>query len=319
MSNVTVTAPLMSGVGTALPPPLTVPLMSARATMPTPTVLANVTVFLVDGFGYTGFLRFTKIAQSLGAAPNKFVQVQYNNQQGDNLPNIVAGVATFDQLVNSPQYAGPKIAIGISMGTQLLYKWIRDKSATASSYAQPSQLSFVLLANPENKYTGCVQSTSAFGSGYGGAGIPDSCPYTVQNFVRQFDGVGDYPNLPNPSSTALTNAWLGMACLHNNYFYVGLSDRTNFSHVEGPTSNLTYTWNQTYPAPIVGGMQDIWQFFNANPVPVVGDPVQGGDKTNRPIIESAYSRPVQIQTPTPSMVLPTPVAAGAMLTPAVVP
>lgn len=299
MSNITINAPLMT----------------ARAVPAIPLIRAGTTVFLIDGYAYTGFLRLTKIAQSLGAGPNQFVQVNYANNIPNYLPGIQAAVQTLDALLNNPAYGGPKVVCGISMGTQVAYKWIRDISPT--SPIGPSQLSFVLLANPENKYTGVTVSTTAFGTGYGGSGIPNTCPYSVQNFVRQYDGVGDYPNQPNPNQTALDNAWLGMAVLHNNYFYVGLNDDTNWSHAEGPTNNLVYTWAQTYPLPLAGGMNDLYQFFNANPVPSFGSPSQLQDEQQRPIIEAAYNRPVAIPVPTMSVLLPVPVATASMLTPTV--
>src|SRR5512139_94951 len=201
------------------------------------------TVFMLDGFGWDGFLPLTKVVQSLG--PNR-VQVSYNNDT-PNLTAITDAVHKLDGFLHDPQYDAKKTVAGVSMGCQVAYKWIRDVGPTSDV----ADVSFVLLANPENKFTGCsVYAPTIWGGGYGGRGIPDDTRFPVNNVIRQYDGVADYPNVPNPSWLALAHAVWGMARVHNNYFSVTLDDPRNRSHQEG---NVTYTWSPTTVSWLFGG------------------------------------------------------------------
>ena len=203
----------------------------------------------------------TKIVQELGAKKD-LIQVPYDNQKANNLEAITNAVETLDQYLHAQ--SEPVTLVGISMGSQVICKWLRDKGPTTD--LDPSKIKCVLRANPENRFTGVVYfDPKTFGGGYGGAGVPEDTPFKVIDFIRQYDGVADYPNVPKPNWVAVAHAVYGMARVHNFYFWVGLDDKKNKSYTVG---NVTYTWS---PSPV--------------------SLLFGGDLM-RSYIETSYNRPV---------------------------
>jgi hypothetical protein len=258
------------------------------------------TVFMLDGFGFSGFMPLTRLVQDLGGTR---VQVPYNNQLGNNLPAVTAAVQTLDTYLNNPTYAGPKIVVGISMGTQVALKWQRDIPPTIPE----TELSFLHLASPENRFTGAAfNAPKIYGGGYGGRGLPKTVTYKNTFFNRQYDGVCDYPNIPKPRSVAIQNAMLGMAFLHINYFTVRLTDPNNVSYVEtnpNGTQNI-YMWSPTYPLPMVPGTavndpsQGFWQqLFGLKALQRQRDKTFADDQRYRTQVELSYDRPVYIPDP----------------------
>lgn len=206
------------------------------------------TVFMLDGYGFSGFMPFTKIVQSLGGTR---VQVPYNNLLGNYLPGITAAAATLDTYLKKAAYASSdKIVVGISMGTQVALKWQRDYGPTSTlPTSGTGKLSFLHLASPENKFTGSVvRAGNIYGHGYGGVGLPGGgSAYDTRFFQRQYDGVADYPNATPTNPISILNAVAGMALIHTNYFTVGLDDAANQSFTD--TDGAVYTWSPTYPLP----------------------------------------------------------------------
>lgn len=253
------------------------------------------TVFLLDGLGYSGFLPLTKIVQNVGGTR---IQVPYNNQVGNNLQAIEAARNTLDTYLNA--YAGPKVVVGISMGTQVALKWQRDVTSSIPA----GDLSFIHLASPENRFTGaCVIAPKLWGPGYGGIGLPRKAKYPNTFFSRQFDGVCDYPNLPKANSTALMNALIGMGVIHINYFTVQLNDARNVTHTD--PDGTKYIWSPTYPLPMVNAIassfsstNSAWQkLFPGRAAQKQRDQTFADDQKYRPQVESGYDRPVIIPDP----------------------
>lgn len=197
-------------------------------------------VFLVDGYGWSGGLPFMKIVQELGGTQ---VQFKYRNDLANNLVGMKDGVLKLDKVLNDPKYQGhERVVVGISMGAQLVYKWLRDYGDISS--IPKEELSFVLLGNPENEVGGVAWfEPKTYGGGYDGCGVNvRKTRYKVINFTRQYDGVADYPNKPDPSWIAVANAVSGMALVHMFYFWVSLNDKNLLSHHRG---NIEYVLSPT--------------------------------------------------------------------------
>lgn len=251
------------------------------------------TVFLLDGFGWTGFLKFIAIAKKLGSAPNRMVQVPYNNQVGHSLPNVVAGAAMLDGLLHNPLYEDDdKVVLGISMGSQVALYWQRVYGPASTVPASGAgKLRFLHLACPENRFTGVsVIAPDTWGGGYDGIGLPTGgTKYDTEFFHRQHDGVADYPNKPNPNGTAVANAVAGMALVHNNYFNVTLDDTQNVTFVDSShpgTGVVKYTVAPTFPMPLLSAAGLFGKEY-----------AMRRDQEVRPQVEMAYDRPKHVPMP----------------------
>jgi hypothetical protein len=181
------------------------------------------------------------------------------------------------------------------MGSGRAAKWLRERGSASS--ISPDRLSFILLAYPENKFTGVrVVAPHLLGgeSTDGIIGLPADTPYRVMVCTRQYDGLADYPNAQGSaprvtSATAEENATQGMRGVHNNYFRIGVGD-FRYTHVEG---NITYAWSLTFPVPKVNKPapgQRLW-------TPRDHPEYIAADQAIRPIIESQYARPAAIPNP----------------------
>jgi PE-PPE domain len=294
------------------------------------------TVFLLDGLGWTGILGSIDIAKRLGAYPNRLVQVPYMNWLGNYLPGITAAAGTLDDYLNDPFYADDdKVVVGISMGSQVSLKWQRDYGPDSTLPGSgPGKLSFLHLACPENRFTGVSYiAPEVYGGGYGGLGLPaEGTDYDTHFFVRQYDGVGDYPNVDNPNDIAIYNAVLGMGLVHLNYFDADLDADDNYTYVDAEhpgAGEVRYTWALTYPLPWVSPIElptpprtvipptvgkgiraDLIGVYPGPLVPVgkgvvfamlppnrQRDSTEQLDDAWRSIIEAAYDRPVEIPDP----------------------
>lgn len=203
-------------------------------------------VFMLDGFGWSNVMPLMKATQELRGS--RLVQVTYNNKVGNSLAAVSEAVEILDSHLRDPQYAGvEKVVCAISMGAQVAYKWIRDKSDSCGLASD--ELSFVLLGNPENRVGGVAHfAPKWFGGGYGGCGIAADVRFKVTNLSRRYDGVADYPNGAFPSFWAVSNAMAGVALVHSFYFWSSLSDPRNLSLSEG---NVTYVLAPTDPVQAV--------------------------------------------------------------------
>jgi hypothetical protein len=233
-----------------------------------------VAVFMMDPFFFSGLMPSMQIVQELQAADvdNELVQIPYNNLL-PTLANSVAAVNMLDSYVtNTATYPGPNTVVGLSMGAEMIDKWLRDKGPTSA--VSPSNLSFVLLADPEHRYNGAtVRAPTVFPPAYGGVGLPAATPYHAIVFTRQYDGFADYPNVDNP--IAISNALVGQGLIHTDYGGESLYDSDLFSLTQG---NVVYKWSRTSIIPLTTAT------FGLFP-----------DSIFRQVVEASYSRPVDLE------------------------
>ena len=168
-----------------------------------------------------------------------------------NVPNPLpfldfagVGVSMLDKALHCTP--GRKIVFGHSMGSQVAYKWLREKGPTSDIC--PADVVFVLGGNPERKYGGtCVVQSpprKLFGSiapkaAYGGCGLPEDTHYRVIDYVRQYDGWADVPTVECPSRESLGAVSDGY---HLDYLKAGLFDPDVLTYTEG---SVTYALKPT--------------------------------------------------------------------------
>ena len=241
-------------------------------------------VMMVDGAIWSGFL--PTVMKGTITKGCKKTQISYPNAYIDfktfrivsAVEAVVIGAKELDKQLNAA-VEDELLVLGMSMGSQVACKWLRDYGPTSS--IDPKRLSFLLLANPENKFNGVsVIRPPWFGvdipdnsGGTGIVGAPDDTPYKVIDFVRQYDGMADVPN--RPVKEAINNSKNGLAIVHSAYTDVTLEDEKNVSLVKG---NITYTWSRTDLLPC------LWT------IGWLGDYARKQDAKLRPIIEAAYDR-----------------------------
>lgn len=207
------------------------------------------TVFTLDGIGFPGMLATTAMASQLlaSAQTSAPVPIPYDTYVSANV-DVAGASAALDAAFHSGANRAPFLVLGIGLGTQVMYKWLRDYGP--SSTVDPSDMSMTCLAPPEVSDNGVAVVRPDITPTYGGVGVPSSTPYTVVNLMRQYDGVCDYPNLP-PSPLAYRNAWIGMTTIHGNYLDLLPSNPNNVSFVSGTVS---YHLNPTPILPLVASL-----------------------------------------------------------------
>lgn len=220
------------------------------------------TVFTIDGAGWSGFLRFMcRGAVTKGATVRN---VKYPNTYFSGLRYVPAveavrrGAQALDDMLvahfaDSPD-ADDVLVYGVSMGSQVACKWLREWGPTSAVPAD--KVSFLLLANPEQPFHGIYRADPALVTfmrlpDYGGVGVPVNTPFAVTDLCRQYDGMADFPNLPaaRVDSLAIRNALLGLVLIHNNYFRVDLRGADNVRVNQG---NITYVFSPTRVPPVCG-------------------------------------------------------------------
>lgn len=220
------------------------------------------TVFTIDGAGWSGLLRF----MCRGAVTKgKTVRcVKYPNNYFDGLayvPPVKAvqrGAQALDDMLtahfNGRPDADDVLVYGVSMGSQVACKWLREQGPTSS--VPTDKVSFLLLANPEQPFHGIYHADPKLVRfmklpDYGGVGVPQRTPFAVTDLCRQYDGMADFPNLPaaQVDSLAVRNAMLGLVLVHNNYFRVDINSAENIRASHG---NITYVFAPTRVPPACG-------------------------------------------------------------------
>ena len=200
-------------------------------------------VICLDGYNWDNIVQGYASAKE-AAQGGPIERFWYNNHVSD-LDNMIKAAASLnDYLLKVKE---PSVVVGMSMGTQLAYKWLRDYGPHVN--VDPDKVSFVMCAPPENKYGGVSYfgpDVYKGGGPYGGIGLPDDTPFKVHNLIRQWDGVADYPNVEKPSFLATANAALGMAVIHS--FYWDVTAAGGESITEG---NVTTTWHRTKTLPLL--------------------------------------------------------------------
>nr|WP_307787693.1 PE-PPE domain-containing protein [Mycolicibacterium sp. S2-37] len=228
----------------------------------------------------------TWLRGELFAAPNEVVKVPYNNFPAAG--NVRTGIEKLDDMLH--QYPGKKIVAGHSMGAQVADAWLREYGPTSD--IDPTTVTFVMTGDLESKYNGCANvPDSGCVAAYGGNGFPDDTPYTVKVIARQYDYFADCPNdlsnqtaVKNRSASQSVGGKGELKSVHTNYSNIGLNDPGNKTFQEG---NATYILGApaTYYLPLVTAK---W----TNDASKIAE-----DAELRPIVESAYQRPMPAPAP----------------------
>lgn len=184
---------------------------------------------------------------------------------------ISLGAATLNTTLQANSSAAnaantPVLVFGYSQGAQIAGFWLRNYSATASSYAPPSSTSFLLVGDPENTY-GLPWLPR----------VPTTTPYHVTEFWQEYDGWADWPQDPNV--LAVANALAGMMFIHPlAYFSLDPNDPSDITWTDG---NMTYVMAPTAELPLLDPLR--WIGLTS-----VADELNAQWK---PIVDSAYTRP----------------------------
>lgn len=256
------------------------------------------TVFLLGG-AFSNLEINNYMTSALGGAitnGNTAIIVPYNTN-GLFLNTVQQGAA----MLNSYLLAGTgqMVAFGHSLGAVVCNYWLNAYAPTTT--ISPSALSFVWIGNSVSVYGGALgPETNAWLKNWFGTGVtaPSGTSFKCVSIARQYDGWADWPT-GTMNFDAEMNAFAGQQSIHTNYQNVNPSPAApgNVSYIAG---NITYIWSMTEPVPLLG---TTW----GNPV------IEALDAGLRPTIESAYSRPVNIQSPSDMVIMPPVLAVTAVL------
>lgn len=189
---------------------------------------------LAGAFG-TPQVTMRQLQGKVCAAPNVCEPVYYFNPGsflGGNmgLMSLNDGVAKLDQWIRSTP--GTKIAYGHSLGSSVIYKWLRLHSFDPSA-PPPGELSFITSGAPERRGTGYVYTDPTGLYDYRrqeGFGIPADTPYRVVDVCRKWDGWCYW--IPGDGRCES-----GRNLLHIDYTMIDINDPAMEVSVEG---NVTY-------------------------------------------------------------------------------
>lgn len=276
------------------------------------------TLIVIDPFGFNLVslgLQYLLLKGTLVKPGDTVYRLPYTNLGG--IDNIDEGVELLNTKLNST--AGDIFVFAYSEGAQIPTKWLREYGTT-SPITPTSRLSFLLIGNAERRYGGFAYKHSTFDALADTDGLPEplsdgtsTVHYQVTDFARQYDGVADFPDAPeiqqaiesvggvstDPANwivrviqdvtnaligahkDATLNAILGMNLVHNNYFTVAPDDLHNVRFTDPDHPSVEYVWSPTYPVPLLG----------------IGSTFPSLDRDKRKSIETAYSRPVVMPTP----------------------
>ena len=168
---------------------------------------------------------------ALCAAPNVCVPIAYSNVgeffgQGLAATSMDDGVAKLDQWIRTTP--GKKIVLGHSLGSAVIYRWLREHSNDPTA-PPPSELSFVTLASTERTGTGYAYADPDHLYAYRvalGFGLPADTPYKVVDGCVKWDGWCYW--IPGDSRSEQ-----GRQQLHLTYGPVDLNDPQNEVVVRG--------------------------------------------------------------------------------------
>lgn len=231
------------------------------------------TVFLVDGYGFKGYLVNISIVNDYRTKGATVTQFDYNNFDATtgNITNAAQHLKTLALAAG-----GTVVFVGVSMGSQVLCNLLRSESVSNTKHGLPFTLPFslgaetsslvdwrfILLANPEHVSTG--RRTTAQ---YGGLGIPSTTPHPVTDIAAQYDFWADCPNKANQSFASWANIY--------SWLYGNVVHMTGYNLLD-----------PTLPYPFVvrgSNIRDMWV------------PNQTVFPWNQTLIEQGYSRPVRLQ------------------------
>jgi len=173
---------------------------------------------------------------SLCAPPNVCEPLNYMNVgllgPAIGQASLDDGVAKLDAWVrNTP---GPKVVFGHSLGSNVIYRWLRQFSFDPTA-PPPSELRFVTTGAPERRGTGYVytdpEGKNRWRAGQG-FGIPENTPYHVVDICRKWDGFcffipGDQRSVDGQMSKR-----------HTDYSDIDVNDPANEVTVDGNVTEV---------------------------------------------------------------------------------
>lgn len=269
--------------------------LSVAAVLIVAPVSNAATVLTLEGglVGMQHLLHFTpnQLRGDLCKSPNHCQPVDYFAAPGDafNEQGAADVQAAIDALPDDEQI----VLFGHSQGGQVIYSNLRQWATGAADAPDPTRLTWVSIGNPTNRYGGRRPLMNDGASLW----LPEDTAYHGYEVIRQYDGWADWPDDTN-NFLAVANAVIGMFANHTDYRSIDLNDPANLRYTpdlpDGSPGNVTYIWSPTAISPLAA--------LTGPFAPIV-------DKLVRPIIESAYDRPVDFTSPAPSSVAP---AASAL-------
>jgi hypothetical protein len=215
-------------------------------------------------------------------------KVFYNNYPG--AWNVGWGVGALDSWLRA-NWPKPWHIYGHDLGAQVISRWLREFGPTTT--VDPTDVTFYLSGNPERKYNGWPKGGTYPGfrkhpagrdgeNDPGGSGIPADTDFRVYDIARQYDHLADFPNdTTNIDAMLNTEASQSLGVIHVDYTAVDLADPDNGSLTEG---NITYLWSPTRLLPLAKKY-------------AAPDEVEAANEYHRPIVETAYTRPVILPDP----------------------
>ena len=248
----------MNGLGKALA--VTASIVVALSMEP-PVAKAGGVTYTVEPFDFDGVNGMSQsVTQTeLGGTLCPCVKVPYPADGMHNAQGVTA-------LANTPLHSGDTV-LGFSLGSQVISLYL-------AQHTPPPGVRFVLLGDTFARNDKLVSQ---------GQGIPANIANQVILMARQYDGWSDYPTITTSPNyqLAMQNAQSGAASIHN-YVAAQLDNPANVVTTRG---NITAILIPTQHLP--ANIAKRWQGQ--------GSQADDLDAQQRPLIDSAYSRP----SPTP--------------------
>lgn len=243
---------------------------------------------------------------ALCAAPNTCEPVPYPASL--SMLSIPTGAAALNTLID--QTAGDIIVFGYSEGAQVAGQWLTRFAGTANSLAADAvgtaadaarTVSFVLIGNPCRASGGVDHALGSIV----GTNVPADTPYQVIDVARQYDLWADFPT-DTSNRLAMWNAIAGSLFIHTDYSQVDLNDPNNVTWKDGNITNVlvpTPTLPLLYPLQVVA-KTPVGQLLKLD------DVVQSLNARWKPIVDSAYDRPVPVPVTPPAAASEAPVTSS---------
>ncbi len=218
----------------------------------------------------------TELGGALCAAPNTCQSVNY--PAALSALSIPTGAANLNSLIGTT--TKPVVVFGYSEGAQVAGMWMAQYGKGPDAPAA-QDVSFVLIGNPNRAYGGASNALAQVLN----IATPTDTQYQVIDVAREYDFWADFPT-GRLNTIAVLNAIAGSLFIHTNYTNVDLNDPNNVTWKEG---NITYVLVPTTTLPLFLPLKWVG----------LGSLADSLSAKYRPIVDSAYNRPVPI--PAPSM------------------
>lgn len=176
--------------------------------------------------------------------------------------------------------SGNVILLGQSMGARIVCSLLDDPDMLEG--CPPSRCVAVLTGNPDRHFNGAATiPNTGFFPAYGVNGIPDDVQYRTFDVANQYGIAEDSPN-NRKVTQAVKNV---SAAVHSNYQRTRINDPRNSVWKDPANPNVTYVLAPTYPLPSIEAKT--WLSLKQK---------DREDAQLRPIVESAYTRPMPAPT-----------------------